>query len=435
VKRLILVLAGIGMAVLLIGGAALAGTLEGTGADGTTSANAPASRDFVNCGTDVVVAASLDTLDNATCKDVKTLSSGNTLREDARMYAADYGVTIEEALRRLELQEDVGELRASLVSNEAATFGDLEILHEPSFRVVAYFTQGGEQTIQPYVQGTPLEGIVETRQVGATLAELEAAQAEAISYYEAQGVRFDAGIDVTQNRAEIYLTDETRAQLRSKKKRTQNAQQLPAHVVEVTVDALAAPADDFYAGRAMNTCTSGYTVRARNGNEGFVTAAHCSDRQKFNGTVMPFQKQNMRDTHDVQWHTSPKPYDDKAWFLDRDDRGSSIREVHQVRDREHQQVGEYVCKAGMTSGSTCGRIVNRYYRPSYIRSADATFIRVERDGRRPMMQPGDSGGPVFRGNTALGIALAFSDSSDMIYMPINYVADSDLGIRRVQTTR
>jgi hypothetical protein len=42
---------------------------------------------------------------------------------------------------------------------------------------------------------------------------------------------------------------------------------------------------------------------------------------------------------------------------------------------------------------------------------------------------------VFRGNTALGIALAFRDSSDMIYMPINYVADSDLGIRRVQTTR
>jgi hypothetical protein len=434
VKQLVLVLAAIGLAVLLIGGVAWATTLEGTGGD-ITSANPPASRDVAGCGSDEGMADSLDEVDNATCKDVKALSSSNTLREDARTYAADYGVSIEQALRRLKLQDDVGELRAALEANEAATFGDLEILHEPSFRVVAYFTQGGEQTIQPYVQGTPLEGIVESRRVGVTLAELEAAQTEAIRYYEAQGVRFESGIDVTQNRAEIYLTDETRAQLGSAR-RTQSAQQLPAHVVEVTVDALAVPAADFYGGRAMDRCTSGYTVRAKNGNEGFVTAGHCTEKLTFNGTVMPFKKQNIRDTHDVQWHTSPKPYDDKPWFLDRDDRGSSIREVSQVRGRDNQQVGEYVCKAGKTSQQTCGRIVDRSYRPGYVGGADATFIRVDRDGAGPMVRLGDSGGPVFRGNTALGIVVAaIGDPLDMIYMPINYVADSDLGIQRVQTTR
>ena len=483
-KRLILVFAALGTAVLMIGGVALAATIEGTGgedmltgtaeadtirgyggadiltdgpqddaaldrlyggagADEITSANAQASRDVVSCGggTDKVVADALDEVDEATCENVQAVSD-DALPEDARAYAAEYGVSGEEALRRLELQEDVGDLRAALEANEADTFGDLEILHEPEFRVVAYFTREGEQTIRRYVEGTPLEAIVETQQVGATLAELEAAQAEAASYYEARGVRFESGIDVTRNRAEVYLPPAARERL-DNVPQVRAARELPAPAVEVAVDQLAVPMEYMYGGRATDPCTSGFTVRAKTGNEGFVTAGHCDPRGsddpnklKFEGRVMRFKKQNIRDTHDVQWHTSPRPYDDRAWFLDRNDEGSAIREVHYVRGRDHQQVGEYVCKAGKTTNHTCGQIIDRSYRPSYVGDADATFIRVERGGSGNMLGPGDSGAPVFYGNTALGIAVAgIGDPLDMIYMPINYVADSDLGIRRVQTTR
>jgi streptogrisin C len=387
------------------------------------------------------VADALDEIDKATCENVQTVS-GDALPEDARAYAAEYGVSGEEAIRRLELQEDAGELGAVLEAKEADTFGDLEILHEPDFRVVAYFTRDGEQTIQRYVGGTPLEGIVETQQVGATLAELEAAQAEATSYYEAQGVRFDSGIDVTRNRAEIYLTPGAQERLDSTPQ-VQAARELPAPVVEVTVDELAAPMEYMFGGRATDPCTSGFTVKARTGNEGFVTAGHCDpsgsndpNKLRFNGKVMPFKKQNIRTTHDVQWHTSPRPYDDRAWFLDRDGERPDIREVHFVRGRDHQQVGEIVCKAGKTTNHTCGRIIDRSYEPGYVGNASATFIRVERGGDGNMLGPGDSGAPVFTGNTALGIAVAGRDDPvDMIYMPINYVADSDLGLRRVQTTR
>jgi hypothetical protein len=463
-KRIILVLVAIGTAVLMIGGVALAAAIEGTsgddtltgtgeadtikgyggaGADDITSANSQASRDVVSCGggTDKVVADSLDEVDKATCENVQTVS-GDALPEDARAYAAEYGVSAQEALRRLELQVDVGDLRATLEANEAATFGDLEILHEPDFRVVAYFTRDGEQTVQRYVGGTPLEGIVETRQVGATLAELEAAQAEAISYYEAQGVRFDSGIDVTRNRAEIYLAPSARERLDSTPQ-VQAARELPAPVVEVAVDELAAPMAYMYGGRATDPCTSGFTVKARTGKEGFVTAGHCDpggprdpNKLRFEGTVMPFKRQNIRTTHDVQWHTSPKPYDDRAWFLDRDGSEPDIREVRRVRGRDRQPVGEIICKAGKTTNHTCGRIIDRSYKPSYVGHAAATFIRVERGGSGNMLDLGDSGAPVFTGNTALGIAVAGRDDPlDMIYMPINYVADSDLGIRRVQTTR
>jgi streptogrisin C len=423
--------------------AALDRLYGGAGADDITSANSQAFSDVVYCGggTDRVVADALDRVDRATCENVQTVSD-DALPEDAKAYAAQYGVSAEEALRRLELQEDVGELGAALEANEAETYGNLEILHEPEFRVVAYFTRDGEQTIRRYVQGTPLEGIVDVRQVGATLAELEAAQAEAMSYYEAQGVRFESGIDVGRNRAEIYLPPGARERLDSTPQ-AQAARELPAPAVEVAVESLSTPMAYMYGGRATDPCTSGFTVKAKTGNEGFVTAGHCDpggsddpNKLKFDGRVMPFKKQNIRDTHDVQWHTSPRPYDERAWFLDRNDEGSAIRKVRYVRGRDYQQVGEIVCKAGKATNHTCGEIVDRSYRPSYVGDADATFIRVERGGSGNMLGPGDSGAPVFTGNTALGIAVAgIGDPLDMIYMPINYVADSDLGIRRLQTTR
>jgi len=279
--------------------------------------------------------------------------------------------------------------------------------------------------------------------VGATLAELEAAQAEAMRYYEAQGVRVESGIDVTHNRAEVYLTPRARERLASIPQ-VQAARLLPAPAVEVAVDGLATPMEYMYGGRATDPCTSGFTVKAKTGNEGFVTAGHCDpngssdpSKLKFEGRVMPFKKQNIRTTHDVQWHTSPRPYDDRAWFLDRNGQGSALREVHYVRGRAHQQVGEFVCKAGKATGYTCGRIDDRSYQPSYVGNASSTFIRVvDRDRTSDMLAPGDSGAPVFTGNTALGLAVACLNCRiDFIYMPINYVADSDLGIRRVQTTR
>ena len=483
-KRLVLVLAAIGVAVPLICGVALAATMEGTGGDDTltgtggadgikgyggadtlvdgpgndaaldrlyggagddeiTSANSPASRDVVRCGagTDRVVADSLDEVDGATCENVQVVSDG-ALLEDARAYAAQYNVSDEEALRQLGLQDDVGDLRAALEANDPDTFADLEILHEPNFHVVAYFTRNGEQTIQRYIEGTPLEGVVEVRQVDATLSELEAAQEEAMSYYEAHGVRVESGIDIARNRAEVYLPPRARERL-SSTPQVQTARKLPAPVAEVAVDGLAVPMTYLFGGSAMDTCTSGFTVRAKDGREGFVTAGHCdpnppdySNQLKYNGTVMPFQKQNIRTTHDVQWHTSPSPYDDKASFLDRNGQGDTTREVHRVWGRGHQVVGMSVCKSGKNTGFTCGEIVQRDYQPSYVGHAKPTFILVDRKGDGDMIGPGDSGAPVFTGNTALGIAVAGRNSPlDMIYMPINFVTKSDLGISRVQTTR
>ncbi len=167
-RRIVLVLAAIGMAVSMVGGIALAATIDGTGGDdelaGTgeadtirgygggdtiydgpeddavvdniyggsgddtiVSANVPASRDVVSCGgdRDTVTADGLDDV-SANCEDVdRLLSAKETQRSMAQEYAAEYGVSAREAARRLSLQDDAGELEAELEADEAATFGDL----------------------------------------------------------------------------------------------------------------------------------------------------------------------------------------------------------------------------------------------------------------------------------------------------------------------
>ena len=54
---------------------------------------------------------------------------------DAASYADDYGVSVDEAKRRLGLQAEAGKLGAALTSGEVSTFGGLWIVHTPQYSV------------------------------------------------------------------------------------------------------------------------------------------------------------------------------------------------------------------------------------------------------------------------------------------------------------
>ena len=98
------------------------------------------------------------------------------IEQDAQMYAQQFGVSQEEAVTRLTLQDSIGELGAEIESNESATFAGLWIQHKPEYRVVVAFTKDGEATIAKYVQGGALAELIEVRTADATLRELEKAQ-------------------------------------------------------------------------------------------------------------------------------------------------------------------------------------------------------------------------------------------------------------------
>ena len=90
----------------------------------------------------------------------------DALRRDARMYADEWGIELNEAVRRLKLQSEIGKFGATLRENEADKYAGSWIKHgsgNGDFGFVIRLTQGGMEVIDKYdqyVANGPLAGLV-----------------------------------------------------------------------------------------------------------------------------------------------------------------------------------------------------------------------------------------------------------------------------------
>lgn len=159
--------------------------------------------------------------------------------QDAKTYANDYGVSLEEAVRQLRLQDEIGKLGAALEENEPSIFSGMYTEHEPRYRVVVRSTRGGEETTRRYAKGTPLENIVVVQTAEATLAQLEEAQSESMRIAELLGIAVESDINVTQNRVELYVLDKDRERFDDALR--EQIVSLPENLEIITVDRLSVP--------------------------------------------------------------------------------------------------------------------------------------------------------------------------------------------------
>ncbi len=148
-----------------------------------------------------------------------------------REYANTFGVDLEEAKRRLRLQEPIGKLGAALAAGERDTFAGLWVEHRPAYRIVVQFTRDGERTIRPYIAGGPLADLVEVRAARWTLAELEAALAETGRLVRTVAVPATVRLNLQENRVEVHVIDRARFDTALR----DAGGQLPAGVVVLTV--------------------------------------------------------------------------------------------------------------------------------------------------------------------------------------------------------
>jgi hypothetical protein len=161
----------------------------------------------------------------------KTLEGDEALRRDAETMARSLGISVDEAIRRLRQQDDIGKLSAELEFQEADTFAGLWIQQTPKYRVVVAFTRDGEETIQRHVANTPLAGAIEVRTAQATLAELEATQQRVIAPMKLLDLAMSSSINIQENRVELYVTDRPQFDAALQKAKVQ----LPDHVVAITI--------------------------------------------------------------------------------------------------------------------------------------------------------------------------------------------------------
>lgn len=94
-------------------------------------------------------------------------------------------------------------------------------------------------------------------------------------------------------------------------------------------------------------------------------------------------------------------------------------------------MGDFVCKWGRITRYDCGNIVSRtgIGQGPGTSSLDYTFIIVD-DGSNDLAEGGDSGGPWYEGNYAVGI-MHGENGTNAFYMAIDYVEAKGLTVRTI----
>ena len=335
---------------------------------------------------------------------------GEAMLQDAKMYSATYGTDLEESIRRLMAQSEIGTLNQKLLQNESASFGGLCIEHEPSYRVVVQFVRDSKVDFAQFQISDSLKPVIELALVEVSLQELEIRRESAAKRLASLGVPASSTIDVKSNQVNLYVIDANRVQSLIDAK----ALALPERVVVIQVPALPQDATDIGGGRHLTTCTAGFSVVGYSPNagtrvKGVTTAGHCPDGQSFAGVVLPWVDGTTGGVRDIAWHRA----DENFTVVNSFSIGASNRYVQYMRLRAAQSVGDYVCRYGKTTGFGCGTIVTTGFDGLNIQVRDTT------------VDHGDSGGPWFTGNTILGTTIAFWEVSagryDSIYGPVDHI--------------
>ena len=103
------------------------------------------------------------------------------------------------------------------------------------------------------------------------------------------------------------------------------------------------------------------------------------------------------------------PQADKALFYSNPGAGS-LRRLDTWRNAASTRAGDFVCHYGVSSGYSCATVELTDYAPPGALCGgpcSPTWVTV----KGPGCMPGDSGGPVFSGNVAFGIAKGINRSS------------------------
>lgn len=338
------------------------------------------------------------------------------LLQDSGSYASRVGVSVDEAIRRLRLQRQIGDLEGALVEAEPAAYAGMWIEDEPRYRVIVRFTDpGAEGRLRARLAGGALADLVETRPARWSLAELERRQKESRGLAHAVKIETNSEVNVFENRVDLFVLDPPKLNAALAAARAR----LPEGVAIHRVPRLSG-VEALYGGANLSTCTAGFTVQGTNGELGVATAGHCGNTQSFRFIPLPFRREKDGDGYDVQWHSACELVQVTNLF----ETGFNKRPVNATRHRNNQTIGSFVCKWGMTTGRTCGWIESKTHDPNPIKDLfGGIFIRV--DGRGvDLSKPGDSGGPWFIEDVAYGIHSGYAglDEKDSYYMAVNYLS-------------
>lgn len=296
-----------------------------------------------------------------------TLTHDEALQEDARAYADTYGVTLDEAIRRLIFQNEVDAVIDRAVRLAGPRFAGAWIEHTPEYRAVILLT-GTDSAPQISELAFSFPGV--TIRLGAKFSHADlleqrtALARDLTSPLPATGIGVDvaAGLRVDTS---IPLSEDERGQLASNGRPPIRFVVHPPLVNQHT-----------WGGRSLGfgngTCTTGFTAKTLSGIPGVLTAGHCP-----NPNVTYYQNADVSyplvvyyefwdDDEDYQWMkertqthvVEPKFYAGGGY-------NPGYRTVtNPDAPSWDAMVGDWVCHFGRTSGYSCGTITDSSFQPT-----------------------------------------------------------------------
>ena len=342
-----------------------------------------------------------------------------SLNEDAAQYAAEFGVSPDEALRRLRVQQASVAATDAIAREFAARLAGISIEHQPQFRIMVLLT-GDEPVADRSAAGVP---VVFRTGAKVTRAEAIAAMRKHLIDLRSElpGGR-GAGYD--QRTGEVVLLirpadAERYGGLDAIRARAEQISGVPVRVVlnDLIEQNMAIAGGGRVEGTDPATghrwlCTSAFVVT--NGEAtALTTAAHCPDQLTYidpdgSSADLPLIGSWGLAYQDVQINGSsgqlqPLFYSNRG--------AGSLRRLASWRNRDGTRAGDFVCHYGESSGYSCATVELTDYAPPGALCGgpcEPTWVTV----RGPNCAPGDSGGPVFSGITAYGIAKGVNRTAD-----------------------
>ncbi len=163
-------------------------------------------------------------------------------------------------------------------------------------------------------------------------------------------------------------------------------------------------------------CTSGFMgTKNSSGTKVLVTAAHCPDALRYiswasgaSWTNLNFQVAADRNDVDAQTHLTAGAGTGQFWT------GSSYRTVTSVTLRSNLATNDFICRFGMTSGQDCGQVISTHSTFGGFSACNGAPCDNVWIATNVPTQPGDSGGPAYFVNSAIGLVKGHYGSTGVV---------------------
>lgn len=349
----------------------------------------------------------------------------DSLKEAALFYMADNHVSLKTAKFRLKLQKKISKLSSEIKSQREDEFSGLYVQHQPRYRINVLYKpkkhrgHGHKKSFQHFVahllkkkEFKKLRKYIKLKKVDSSLNELRQLQNEASQMASSIGFPVDSDINIKTGEVYIGTTDIDgfNGALASE------GLNLPIGVNLVEIESLSGTEANIHGGLRLDrsvpgftsTCTSGFSVIHNvTGVRGISTAAHCERINgvqvvmKFGGVVLPKVAEDYTGSADLAWHSVPSSLTALNGFRVCDPGNVNCRWVV-INSTSEMNVGDHICKFGLTTARTCGYVDSITSRAARVTNSNATFVKVSFRGNK-ISDGGDSGGPWYDVNSAVGI--------------------------------